>query len=131
MEGFIDRLNRYTSFEAEKLVKEGYSFSQKDCLMRPIEEFLGRFFAQKGWLDGFHGLALALLQAFYTLVIYLKVWQKEGFASMKLISDKEIQKISREKKKEFCYWRDTYLIEKEENSFKRFFLRLRRKIFYG
>ena len=131
LEGFIDRLNRYTSFEAEKLVKEGYSFSQKDCLTRPIEEFLGRFFAQKGWLDGFHGLALALLQAFYTLVIYLKVWQKEGFAFMKPLSDKEIQKISREKKKEFCYWRDTYLIEKEENSFKRFFLRLRRKIFYG
>jgi len=131
LEGFIDRLNRYTSFEAEKLVKEGYSFSQKDCLTRPIEEFLGRFFAQKGWLDGFHGLALALLQAFYTLAIYLKVWQKEGFSSMELLSGEEIKKISREKKKELYYWRDTYLIEKEKNSFRRLFLKLRRKIFYG
>ena len=76
---FIERLNRYTEIEAKQLLSEGYAFSWKDLIQKPTNEFLSRFFANKGYLDGLHGLSLSLLQAFSFLIVYLKVWEKNRF----------------------------------------------------
>ncbi|KUK83678.1 MAG: glycosyl transferase family 2 [Microgenomates bacterium 39_6] len=122
--GFISRLNRYTDAEAEQLVTSGYKFSSLDLLSRPTEEFLRRFFAQEGWKDGLHGLALSLLMAFYTLTIYLKVWETVGFTKEPLPSRKNLRSIG----KEVNFWWQTFLIENETNSVKKFFRRLKRKI---
>ncbi len=79
IEQFISRLNNYTSQHAKLLVKDGYKFSWKDIITKPTAEFVGRYFASEGYKDGLHGLALAKLQAFSELVLYLKVWQIERF----------------------------------------------------
>ncbi len=76
---FIERMNRYTTIEAEQLQKGGYQFAWKDLIEKPLSEFLSRFFANKGYEDGLHGLALALLQAFSFFVVYLKTWENKGF----------------------------------------------------
>lgn len=76
---FIERMNRYTQIEAKELKKEGYQFKWQDLLEKPLSEFVSRFFANKGYLDGLHGLALSLLQASSFLVIYLKVWEITKF----------------------------------------------------
>jgi len=92
---FIERLTRYTSAHAELLVKDSYKFSWKDLLVKPSNEFLSRYFQGKGYKDGIHGLALASLQSFSELVLYLKVWQKQGFKDQEL----KIEEVAREVKK--------------------------------
>jgi len=77
---FLERMIRYTDIQAKELMDGGYQFSWKDLLIKPLSEFLTRFFVQHGFEDGLHGLALALLQAFSFVVVYLKVWEKKGFA---------------------------------------------------
>lgn len=76
---FLERMNRYTTIQAEELKKEGYKFDWKDLLEKPLSEFLSRFFANKGYKDGLHGLALSFLQAFSFLVVYLKLWESNNF----------------------------------------------------
>src|SRR5262249_16919845 len=56
-----ERIESYTTFEAEKLINEGKKVTWKDALMFPWSEFLRRFFAWEGYLDGLHGLVLSLL----------------------------------------------------------------------
>lgn len=100
---FIDRMNRYTTIQADRLIANKHDFYWSDLLIKPSAEFLGRFFAGEGYKDGVHGLALCLLQAFSELVVYLKVWQAGKFkeANLRLTSvGVELKKIE----KETHYW---------------------------
>lgn len=76
---FLERMNRYSDIEATGLIKDGYKFEWRDLIQKPLGEFLSRFFSNKGYQDGLHGLALSLLQAFSFLVVYLKVWEESKF----------------------------------------------------
>jgi len=127
IEGFINRLNRYTTAEAKQLAGSGYKFEIADIITKPINEFLRRFFAEKAWRDGLHGLALSLLMAFYSLVIHLKIWEKEGF-KRKLISPASAKKLINQSQKEAGYWWYTFLLEKEKSKLKRFYFKARRKL---
>jgi glycosyltransferase involved in cell wall biosynthesis len=122
--GFIKRLNRYTDAEAQQLISSGYQFLTQDVILRPIEEFFRRFFAQKGWQDGFHGLALSGLMAFYTLVIYLKVWENSGFKKEPLPEKKVLKKIG----KDWRFWWRTLLIKEEASKTKALFHKILRKL---
>jgi len=90
IEEYLDRMNRYSAVQAEELMKNGYVFDWKDLIKKPINEFLSRFFFGQGYKDGIHGLVLSCLQAFSEFVLYLKIWQKQGF-SEKDISRKEFK----------------------------------------
>ncbi len=118
---FIDRMDRYTSVESEQLTKEGYKFDWKDLLRKPLDEFLSRFFANKGYEDGLHGLILSLLQAFSFLIVYLKVWQLQGFQEASI----DIGQIDEETKKAggaINYW--IRQADKSKNIFKGLFKKL-------
>lgn len=100
---FIERMNLYTTIEAEKLNHEGYKFNWKDLLKKPLDEFLSRFFANRGYEDGLHGLALSLLQASSFLVVYLKVWESLGFKE-NLIGLAEIDEEKKKAGDTLNYW---------------------------
>jgi glycosyltransferase involved in cell wall biosynthesis len=78
---YLEKLIHYTELEAEKQIKNGYNFFWPDLIQKPLDEFLRRFFAEEGYKDGIHGLALSFLQTFSQLVVYLRIWEKEGFPS--------------------------------------------------
>ncbi len=122
--GFIDRLNRYTDAEAEQLISSNYCFVGQDILLRPTEEFFRRFFAEKGWKDGFHGLVLSALMAFYTLVIYLKVWENSGFKNEPLPEKAVLKKIN----KDWRFWWRTLLVSEETSKAKILFHKILRKL---
>lgn len=103
VEQYLERMNRYTAIQAEELMKNGYVFSWNDLIMKPLAEFLRRYFAGEGYKDGVHGLALAFLQAFSELVLYLKIWQKQGFRE-KEIRRKEIRDELNKAIKELNWW---------------------------
>jgi hypothetical protein len=80
IEQFIDKLNHlYTNNEAEILLKSGKKLNWYDAVRMPTNDFLSNFFARQGYKDGLHGLVLSLLQAFYSLTVFLKAWERQKF----------------------------------------------------
>lgn len=76
---FVDRLNRYTTNDAEFLQSRGETVVWSDAIKFPLDEFLKRFFLEEGYKDGMHGLILSLLQATNRLVVFAKIWEKQKF----------------------------------------------------
>lgn len=98
---YLERNNRYSEIKAEELVKEDYHFSLQDLVKKPADEFLSRFFAGEGYKDGLHGLSLAILQSFVEFLIYLKVWEKEGFRQTEV---KSFPKLFQKSLKDYFHW---------------------------
>lgn len=69
----------YSDNEVKVFLDCGKTIHWHDAIRLPASDFLTNFFAREGYKDGLHGLVLALLQAFYTLVVFAKVWEKQGF----------------------------------------------------
>lgn len=114
---YLEKMFCYTTLEAENQLATGYEFTWPDLVKKPLSEFLRRFFAEEGYKDGIHGLALALLQAFSELVVYLKVWEKEGF------KEEEVPEVFSEiqaSTEELKYW----LKEKERHPLKKILRKL-------
>lgn len=113
---FITRMNRYTTVEANQLIKQNYEFKWSDLIEKPLSEFLSRFFANKGYQDGLHGLALSLLQAFSFLIVYLKVWENSSF------KETVFKLTDLEQEKNEAAFQINYWIKKSQsqNPFKRF-----------
>lgn len=122
---FLERMIRYSKVQAEDLRREGYKFDWKDLIRKPLSEFLSRFFANRGFEDGLHGLALSLLQSFSFLVVYLRVWEMEGFKA-KEINLQDIKQVSKQSCYELEYWFKQVSFSK--NTFKRFFQKLKNQI---
>jgi (heptosyl)LPS beta-1,4-glucosyltransferase len=124
---YIERLNRYSTIQAENLSAGGYKFIWSDLIKKPVDEFLSRFFAGQGYKDGLHGLVLAILQAFSEFVLYLKVWEKEGFFQKEEILaefNAEVKKAAEDLK--FWQRQSAY---REAPFFKKPFLKLKQKLF--
>lgn len=118
----------YAKSEADYLYENGYSFSLGDSISKPFSEFLSRFFARKGYLDGTHGLILSLLMAFYQLVVVVLLWEKEKFvedtSGPVAVLEKEVSGV----RKQLMYWLTTAQIQNSKNTVSKTFLRLKRKL---
>jgi len=76
---YVKKIMIYAPNEAEEKQKNGYVFSYFDAIRFPVSDFLNWFFARKGYKDGFYGLMLALMQAFYHFLVFAFIWEKQGF----------------------------------------------------
>ena len=126
---YFDRLNRYTSVQARQLLTDGYQFSWLDMLTKPLAEFMSRFFAAAGYEDGLHGLVLSLLQSFSELLVYLKVWEQQGFKAQSGRGFKhQFVDLAKKAAGDLSYWMLTLKLELTDKKSARFWLRLRRKM---
>ena len=123
IESYLERMNRYTTYNAKIKVDEGYKFSWKDIIVKPMGEFLSRYFYGQGYKDGLHGLALSFLQAFSELSVYLKVWQIEKFNEQDLKLD-EVISLFNEQEKDMHYWESNASISEDGSLYNR----IRRKL---
>lgn len=110
----------YAPNEADEYLSKGYVFSYFDAVRFPLNEFLSRFFARKGYKDGFHGLILSFLMAFYHFLIFTFIWEKKGFKEYDKDdflkdSEKEFQKAG----KEILFWISKEKLENIKNPIKR------------
>ena len=129
LDEYLERMVRYTNQQAKELLAEGYQFSLSDLVSKPIGEFLSRFFAGEGFKDGLHGLAIAILQAFSCFVVYLKVWQEEGFTPQKqVLNTPAFRQLVGSKFRELKYWLYTVKIHLSGNKSERFVLKVKRKL---
>jgi glycosyltransferase involved in cell wall biosynthesis len=118
---FIRRtVDVYAPNEAKDYLDKGYQFSYFDAIRFPLNEFISRFFARKGYQDGFHGLMLSLFMAFYHFLIFAYLWEKQGFKeydSEDFLKDteKEFQRAG----KEILYWVSKEKLESLKNPLRR------------
>ncbi len=119
----------YAPNEAEDYLDKGYMFSYFDAVRFPLNEFLSRFFARKGYKDGFHGLMLSILMAFYHFLIFAFIWEKKEF---KEYEGKEFlndtQKEFKRAGKEIFFWITKEKIEAFKNPIKKNLYKISRKI---
>jgi (heptosyl)LPS beta-1,4-glucosyltransferase len=111
---FLERMNRYTDAQVITKVSEGYKFEWKDLIRFPMNEFLSRYFYGEGYKDGLHGLALAALQAFSELVLYLKIWEKQGFEDSNPRLDQIISEANKAEK-DLHFWQNDALYKTTGN----------------
>jgi glycosyltransferase involved in cell wall biosynthesis len=71
---YLGKLNKYTSVGAEELFRNGKRAWFFDLIFRPLAVFLKMYFAKGGFLDGPHGLILAVSSAFHVFSKYVKLW---------------------------------------------------------
>ena len=73
----LEKINRYTSLEVpDKSARlGGKPVRWYHLVFNPCALFLRMFMVKQGYKDGFPGFILALLSAFYTQLLYAKVWE--------------------------------------------------------
>ena len=87
VEQFIERLNRYTTVQAQERKSASDSISSAELVDSFQRELVQRLFAQEGLKIGTHGLVLAFLQAFSEMAVAAKIWQQQGFESKDTTND--------------------------------------------
>jgi glycosyltransferase involved in cell wall biosynthesis len=124
IEQFIDRLNRYTTFEAAEKTRK--TTNPAEVMESFNDELFRRLFAQQGIDEGMHGIGLSLLQTFYQVAVQLKIWQKNGFPA---IADHQPEVIAnfRSLQKGLNYWIADWQVQ-HSSGFKRIYWQLRRKL---
>lgn len=70
---FIEKMNRYTTIEAEAALKKGRQPGRLRALNRALRKFIHVYFQRKGFREGWRGFYLALLMAFYRLLVQAKL----------------------------------------------------------
>lgn len=125
---FIRKMDStYTESEVDNFIKSGKNITWSDAIKMPSNDFFKTFFFEKGYKDGLHGLVLSLLQSFYSLVVFAKIWErKENFKDLTPDSFftefiKEASKLAKDAK----YWVYTILIE--ESKIKKIYYKILRK----
>ncbi len=125
---FLDKMIRvYTISEAENLIKSGYKPKVSDAILMPTNEFVKRFFAEKGYRDGSHGLYLSLLMAIYHFVVFLRVWEAKSYPSEENVL-KPFSLASKESIRQIKHWQVVSENEIEKNPIKRFSRKILRRV---
>lgn len=127
LDQYLTRLNRYTSIAAKELYLFNRRFKLTDLIDPPSKEFIRRYFVWEGYKDGVHGLALSFLQSFSELVIYLKLWELEGFKEERAELSK-IQSYYQSEHRKIQYWFIESLIRSSSNSLQSIVMKLKRKL---
>jgi (heptosyl)LPS beta-1,4-glucosyltransferase len=121
---FVTRSLRYSNVQADELKAADYKLKTSDFILKPIQEFNSRFFAAEGYKDGIHGLIFSLLQTFAIMLIYIRLWEKQG-SSDKVLSKESFVSASQETVFEYSYWFSKYFREEyTSNLYKRSLIKI-------
>ena len=70
---FTEKQARYTAFEAQIRFQSGELPRARTFVTQPLRHFWWRYVSLRGYRDGWHGLRLSALMAFYQLVMWRTV----------------------------------------------------------
>ncbi len=81
IDDFVLRMMRYAKVEATEKINQKKEYHLKDATKVAISEFVGRYFAGEGYKDGMLGFTLAMLQLFYSFLVYFYYWEKRKYSA--------------------------------------------------
>lgn len=67
---FYAKQRKYTQFEATEMYRQGIKPKLRNYFLQPLRHFYWRFVTLRGYVDGWHGLRLSVLMAYYEFVKY-------------------------------------------------------------
>ncbi len=76
LDQFLKKMDRYSSLRAEEMYEEGKKFKIRQIIINPLAMFFRMYVSKLGFLDGIPGLILSLLYGYYTIIKYIKLWEK-------------------------------------------------------
>lgn len=76
LDQFLGKMERYSTLRAIEMAKDGKKFKVHQLILNPISMFLRMYVFKLGFLDGKEGFILSLLYSYYTLIKYVKLWEK-------------------------------------------------------
>lgn len=71
----INTLNRFSTITAQQRFVQGSRFHWLDMFLHPIFRFIKGYIIRGGFLDGRHGLAIALMTSYGAFLKYAKQWE--------------------------------------------------------
>lgn len=123
---YIQRLDRYTTIQAEEKTSNYKAVSSIDIFKAFREEFVRRFAAEQGFLDKQAGVGLSLWQALSEVTVVLKIWENQGFKADKKVNVTELISEFTQLTQELKYWTADYQVRKSSGITKLYW-RYRRK----
>lgn len=123
---YLTKIDRASTSEALTLAELNYQLVWYDAIRFPVSDFIKIYFAQEGYLDGLHGLVLALFQAFYSFCTFAKYWEMKKFEERD-ISISNISSELKNRKKEIHYWILSSLIAQSKSFVKTVWLKIQRR----
>jgi len=124
---FIERLNRYTTLEVDKITQENKKALSVNSVIKIFkDEWLKRLFALEGYKDGTHGLSLSFLQASYELVALLKINEKNLQENKPQNDEIKTMMALKNFQKDLSYWIADYYV-KNSKGFKKIYWQMRKK----
>jgi len=78
VEDFVARAGRYSALAAEGALEGGRRGRLSSCVFRPLGRCVSMYLLHRGFLDGRHGLLLALLYGYYVFLREVKLWELCG-----------------------------------------------------
>ncbi len=77
IEEYLGKMNEYTSLQVSNRIKADSLARARwyNFFLSPASHFFRMFLSRKGYRDGFYGFLLASLDALYSMVLYMKVWE--------------------------------------------------------
>lgn len=73
---YFQKLNTYTTVEAERLVEKQHQPTGYDIVIKPWHRFIKAYVFQGGFKDGLEGWLFHMFSAFYVMVSEVKAWEQ-------------------------------------------------------
>lgn len=89
---YLGKMTRYARAQAKERFDKNQKFTITDSFEEGISEFVSRFFMEKGYKDGLHGLILATLQMFNCFMIYCYFFEMKKFVD---VSPLPVEKVAK------------------------------------
>jgi glycosyltransferase involved in cell wall biosynthesis len=74
----LQTIDRYTSLAARQMFEDGRRAGVRHLLVNPLAAFLRNYVARAGFRDGRVGLIVSLLNSYYVLLKFVKLWELQG-----------------------------------------------------
>jgi glycosyltransferase involved in cell wall biosynthesis len=71
----METINRFSTITAQQRFVEDTPFRWTDMTLRPLLRFLRGYVLKRGFMDGWHGLIIAILNSYGVFVKYAKLWE--------------------------------------------------------
>jgi len=123
---YLGKIDRASTSEALSLKEMHHQLVWYDAIRFPLSDFLKIYFAEAGYKDGLHGLALAIFQAFYSFAVFAKYWEMEKFSERDITLAAVLSEMNTQKK-DITYWMHSARMNESKNVIEKFIWKVKRK----